>query len=80
MKSVETKDERSLTGFLVARDPKLVVLRGLDGQNITLDPANILELKAAGMSLMPEGLLDPLSEQQIRDLFAYLRGTQPLAN
>lgn len=77
---VETKDDRSLTGFLVTRDPKLVVLRGLDGQNITLDPANILELKAAGLSLMPEGLLDALSEQQVRDLFAYLRGTQPLAN
>ena len=37
-------------------------------------------MKAAGMSLMPEGLLDPLSEQQVRDLFAYLRSTQPLAN
>jgi hypothetical protein len=30
------------------------------------------------MSLMPEGLLDTLTEQQTRDLFAYLRSTQPL--
>jgi hypothetical protein len=29
---------------------------------------------------MPEGLLDNLNEQQLRDLFAYLRSTQPLAN
>ena len=27
---------------------------------------------------MPEGLLKDLSEQQVRDLFAYLRSTQPL--
>jgi hypothetical protein len=27
---------------------------------------------------MPEGLLNQLNDQQIRDLFAYLRSTQPL--
>jgi hypothetical protein len=27
---------------------------------------------------MPEGLLKALAEQQVRDLFAYLRSTQPL--
>jgi putative heme-binding domain-containing protein len=77
---IETKDERSLTGFLVERDGNVVVLRGPDGQNITLEQSNITEMKAAGMSLMPEGLLNGLSEQQVRDLFAYLRSTQPLAN
>ena len=37
-------------------------------------------MRAAGMSLMPEGMLDTLNQQQVRDLFAYLRSTQPLAN
>ena len=27
---------------------------------------------------MPEGLLKDFNEQQVRDLFAYLRSTQPL--
>jgi hypothetical protein len=31
-------------------------------------------------SLMPEGLLKELKEQQVRDLFAYLRSTQPLSD
>jgi cytochrome c1 len=26
---------------------------------------------------MPEGLLDDLSDQELRDLFAYLRSSQP---
>ena len=77
---LETKDERSLNGFLVERDANVVVIRGPDGQNITLDQKDIVEMRAAGLSLMPEGLLDNLSEQQVRDLFAYLRSTQPLAN
>jgi putative heme-binding domain-containing protein len=77
---VETKDERSLTGFLVERDDKVVVLRGPDGRNVALEQKDIAGMKAAGMSLMPEGLLDHFTEQQVRDLFAYLRSTQPLAN
>jgi putative heme-binding domain-containing protein len=77
---IETKDERSLNGFLVERDANVVVLRGPDGQNLTIDQKNIAELRAAGISLMPEGLLDTLNDQQVRDLFAYLRSTQPLAN
>ena len=78
--NIETRDGRSLSGFLVERDPQVLVFRGPDGQNMTLDQSNIAEMKAAGVSLMPEGLLDSFNEQQVRDLFAYLRSTQPLAN
>ena len=58
----------------------VLVIRGPDGQNITLERKAITEMRAAGMSLMPEGLLDGMNDQQVRDLFAYLRSTQPLAN
>lgn len=75
---VTTKDGRIVTGFLVEQDPQIVVLRGLDGQNIPIARADLQEMKASGVSLMPEGLLDVFSEQQLRDLFAYLRITQPL--
>ncbi len=76
--SVETRDGRSLSGFLVEQDNRTIVLRGLDNQNVTLARAELAELRAAGLSLMPEGLLDSFTEQQTRDLFAYLRSTQPL--
>ena len=75
---ITTRAGRVVTGFLVEQDPQMVVLRGLDGQNIPLARADVQEMKAAGVSLMPEGLLDALTEQQVRDLFAYLRITQPL--
>ena len=75
---VETADDRTLNGFLVEKDTRVIVLRGLDGQNVTLERKEIRELKPAGLSLMPEGLLDAFNDQQVRDLFAYLRSTQPL--
>ncbi len=76
--SIETRDGRSLSGFLVEQDDRIIVLRGLDNQNTTLARADLEELSVSGLSLMPEGLLDSLDAQQVRDLFAYLRSTQPL--
>jgi putative heme-binding domain-containing protein len=75
---VTTKDGRMLSGFLADKDTRVVVLRGIDGENITLPQDQVQEMKSAGLSLMPEGLLDSLNEQQVRDLFGYLRSTQPL--
>jgi putative membrane-bound dehydrogenase-like protein len=76
---VETKDGRSLSGFIASQDANVVVLRGFDGQDVSLQRSDIVELKPAGMSLMPEGLLEGLNEQQLRDLFAYLRIPQPIS-
>jgi putative heme-binding domain-containing protein len=73
-----TKDGRTLTGFLADEDKQAVVIRGIDGANITIARAEIEQLKPTGFSLMPEGLLQGMQDQQIRDLFAYLRSTQPL--
>jgi putative heme-binding domain-containing protein len=77
---VETRDDRALSGFVVRQDERVVVLRGLDGQDVVLRRDEITDLRSAGMSLMPEGLLEALDAQQVRDLFAYLRSSQPLAN
>ena len=75
---VSTKDGRLVSGFLVDKDNQVLVLRGVDGQNITVRQDQIEETAPQRKSLMPEGLLANLNDQQVRDLFAYLRSTQPL--
>jgi putative heme-binding domain-containing protein len=75
---VATQDGRVLTGFLVDRDNRLVVMRSAEGTDITVPRSNIEEMRVIPQSLMPEGLLGGMSDQQVRDLFAYLRSTQPL--
>jgi putative membrane-bound dehydrogenase-like protein len=75
---VLTDDGRVVNGFLVDRDNQVIVLRGADGQTISLAQAEIDEMAPQRKSLMPEGVLAKLSEQDVRDLFAYLRSTQPL--
>jgi putative heme-binding domain-containing protein len=76
--SVVTDDGRVLTGFLADQDNRVIVLRGVDGQSITIERDSIEDMVRQKKSLMPEGLLDKLDVQQVRDLFAYLRGSQPL--
>ncbi|MBI3468062.1 MAG: c-type cytochrome [Planctomycetes bacterium] len=75
---VETRDGRIISGFQVDRDNQVTVLRGLDGQDVTISAQDINAVEPMGRSLMPEGLLEGLSEQQLRDLFAYLRISQPI--
>ncbi len=73
-----TDDGRIVSGFIADQDAGVVVLRGVDGNNVVLPRDSIEDLRAAPVSLMPEGILQALSPEQIRDLFAYLRSTQPL--
>lgn len=76
--AIEMQDGRSLSGFLVEQTPRSVVLRGTDGQNTVVDRREMASMEPSRLSLMPEGLLDSMNEQQTRDVFAYLRSTQPL--
>ena len=71
--NVETKDGQSLTGFIAEQTPSAVTLTDATGKRLVLPRGDIESLQASALSLMPEGLLDPLSPQEVRDLFAYFR-------
>ena len=73
---IRTKDGRSLTGMLTGRSAGSVTLRSLSGSETTLPAGSIEELRALDRSLMPAGLLNTLTEQEIRDLFAYLQASR----
>ncbi len=75
---ITTTDGRALSGFVTDQDGSVIVLRGLDGQDVSIPRAEVHEIKAAPTSLMPEGLLTALSDQELRDFFAYLRIAQPI--
>ena len=75
---VFTNDGRTLNGFIEDQDNRVVVLKGLDGQRIVVLRDEIDEMSAIRRSIMPEGILETLTEQQVRDLFAFLRASQPL--
>jgi putative heme-binding domain-containing protein len=75
---INTENGRTLTGIVIEKDARVVVLRTSDGQRVVLSKDDIESMSVTGISLMPEGLLQGLSDQEVRDLFAYLRSGQPL--
>lgn len=66
------------SGFLAGQDTRHVVMRDMAGLSVTVDRKSVGSLKGLGTSLMPPELLSGLSDRELRDLFSYLRMTQPL--
>ncbi len=67
-----TVDGRAINGMIAAQDPKSVTLRNADNQLVVLSRDDIEILKAMKTSLMPDDVLKEMTDQQVRDLFAYL--------
>src|SRR5690606_24767135 len=69
---VQLTDGRVLSGYVAAEGVATVTLQ-TQTEKLVLPVAEIAARKATAASPMPEGLLQNLSESQIRDLLAYLK-------
>ncbi len=70
---VTTTDGRIYSGLLAESTPDKVTVLDARGLRTPLARREVESVTRAESSLMPEGILDTLSDQEIRDLFAYLR-------
>ncbi len=66
------KDGRVLTGIVTTKNDRTLTLQTAQDR-ITLSQSDIEELKPQSTSLMPDGQLQTLSEEQVRDLVRYLQ-------
>jgi putative heme-binding domain-containing protein len=78
MSVVRTADGRVITGIVVERTPARVVVQSATDR-LTLSPDDVESVRDSPLSIMPEGQLDALTRQQVRDLFAYLTGKGQVA-
>jgi putative heme-binding domain-containing protein len=70
--NIETKDERSITGIVTRQDDNAVTV--VTANETMVIPRNELKsMSQTELSMMPEGLLEAISESETRDLLAYLR-------
>ncbi|HKI16996.1 MAG TPA: hypothetical protein VKA15_03915, partial [Isosphaeraceae bacterium] len=65
-------DGRAITGLAVEDTPDRLVIKTADGQRIIVKPGDIENRKTSDVSLMPEGLAQTMSDQQLVELLAYL--------
>lgn len=74
--TMRTRDGLLLTGYVLDRSPATVTIEdGVKGR-VAVPRQNILSLDASPLSRMPEGLLGTMTDQQVRDLFEFLRSSR----
>ena len=70
--NIETKDDRSITGIVTRQDAtSLTVITA--NETLVLPRNELKSVTQTELSMMPEGLLQAISEGEVRDLLAYLR-------
>jgi putative membrane-bound dehydrogenase-like protein len=71
MSIVKLKDGRVLSGVVSATNERTMTLQTL-GEEVVLERAGVLETKRLADSMMPPGLIEGLSGEEVRDLIGYL--------
>ncbi len=70
---IETKDDRSLVGVVSAESSTSLTLVQPGGIQEKILRSDINEIRATGLSLMPEGFEQAMKPQDLADLIAYLK-------
>jgi putative heme-binding domain-containing protein len=71
MSAVQTLDGRLVTGIIVERTAARVVVQTAT-EKVTVAADDVDTVKDSALSIMPEGQLDALTKEQVRDLVGYL--------
>jgi putative heme-binding domain-containing protein len=71
---VMTEDGRSMTGMIAAETANSVTLKRADDVSDVVERSQIEDMRATGLSIMPEGLEKQIDQAQMADLLAYLVG------
>jgi putative membrane-bound dehydrogenase-like protein len=77
--NVETKDGRSLSGIVRNETSSGLTLVQGGGVREAIPRRDIVSLRASALSLMPEGLEQAMSPQDMADLIAWLKSGTPAA-
>lgn len=74
--TVVLQDGRSITGLLMADGDGQMAVVASDGQKTSFAADQMEDTRTSRVSTMPSGLLDPLSQEQVRQLLAFLSATR----
>ena len=70
-------DGRVITGLPVEDTPDELVIKTADGQRVSVEPRSVEDRRTSDVSLMPEGLAQTMTTQEVVDLLSYLTTLAP---
>jgi putative membrane-bound dehydrogenase-like protein len=78
MSTIALNDGRVLSGIVFDQPGPTLAIQ-TPTERLTINRADIDQIRKSELSLMPDGLLDVLPEKEIRDLIAYLMSPQQIS-
>ena len=66
----------SSCGNVIAENDRQITLRVIGQDKLVINKSDIQSQETAAVSMMPEGLIQTLSDKEVLDLVAYLRRNQ----
>ena len=69
---IETKDNRTLAGRLIEETPDHVKLLGAGDKEDVIAKSDIATRRTEKISVMPEGLIDQMKDDEVRNLLSYI--------
>jgi putative membrane-bound dehydrogenase-like protein len=76
--SASLADGRRLVGLVIESSPQSITLLDAENRKTVIPRGDLEDLQPLPTSLMPEKLLDTLTDEQVCDLFAYLASDPPV--
>ena len=70
--AIATNDGRVLSGLVTSEDAGQVVIKTAQGERLVIPADEIEEKRAQNVSIMPDNLVDTISEQDLADLVSFL--------
>jgi putative heme-binding domain-containing protein len=66
-------DEQLVTGFLIRETAQEITVVDSTGTELTVRKEHLRSMEPMTLSIMPEGLLDGMTDQELRDLFKFIQ-------
>ena len=74
---ITSRDGRTHSGNVIAETDRQLTMRVIGQNHLVINKSDIQSRETATTSLMPEGLLQGLSDKEVLDLIGYLRSSKP---
>lgn len=75
---ITSRDGRTYSGNIIAENDRQLTMRVIGQDQLVLNKSDIQSQETSTVSMMPEGLMQTLSDNEILDLFAYLRTNEQI--
>ncbi len=69
---ITTKDGRTVVGTIKARNAVIISIQPFTGDPVSIGTTQVKEIKEQKTSIMPERLLEGMTNQEIKDMMTYL--------